>query len=331
MTVEHRAGAEFRVSGRTLSGVAMVYGDVAPEHRERFMPGALRHGGRIDVCLQHDSSIVLARGALLTDTARELRVRADLAEGSAALALVKRGALNGFSIEFHARAERREAGIRVVERADLTGLALVDQGAYPGATAEVRRRKYTKGRPARIRAGRVLRSKIPYDTALACECLKQGRGAECIPLARFSHVAGETMQEMIADALGEVDQILNGRDILAVSGNYRRPIGSASRGSLRAVSTDDALEIEIDVPAGTVGDDLVAAHESAGVIVRPLIDFDKSEFTDGPDGRTYSKPHLRAILVGATDEKAGWPVPRIGYDGDDRAAPEPARRRALWL
>ena len=34
---ERRAGAEFRVAGRTLSGRVMTYGDISPEHRERFL------------------------------------------------------------------------------------------------------------------------------------------------------------------------------------------------------------------------------------------------------------------------------------------------------
>ena len=240
--VEHRLAHEFRVSGRTLSGAAMVYGSVSPDFSERFVPGALQHSGRIDINLQHDASIVIARGAVLTDSPRELRVRAELPADSAALALVKRSALNGFSVEFISRSETREAGIRVIQRADLTGLSLVDRGAYPDAVVEIRRRKYTKGRPARLRAGRVLRSKIPYDTALACECLKSGGGSACIPMARFSKAAGDGMAEAIDSAMAEA------RDVLAVMGQFQRPIGSASRGTLRATSTDDALEIEMDSP-----------------------------------------------------------------------------------
>ena len=329
MAVEHRLAPEFRVSGRTLSGRALVYGDISPGYRERFLPGAFGDVRTIPINLQHDSSIILAPDALLTDTRRELRVRAELPERSAALALVKRGSLSGFSIEFHARAERREAGVRVVERASLTGLALVDRGAYPQSKAEVRAH--------RARSGRTLRSKVPYDLDLACECIAKsgpGSGGACVPLARFTKMSGDLMAETIADALGEVDQILNGRDVLAVSGNYKRPLASASKGTLRAKSTDTGLELEIDVPVGTVGDDLVAANESTGVVVRPLVDYDRSEFTDTDRGREVTKPYLRAILVGATDSKEGWPVPRIDYDGDgDRAAPAPApeRRRRAWL
>ena len=315
MTPEHRAGCEFRVAGRTLSGTAMRYGDVSPDFRERFEPGAFGEVRTVDINIQHDPALVAVRGAVLTDSPRELQVRAELPPGSAALALVKRGALNGFSVEFNARAERRENGIRVIERAVLAGLALVDRGAFPGATAEVR-----------ARSGRRLRSKIPYDAFLACECIAQrgpGSGGECIPMVRFSQYAGELM----ADALGEAERQ---RDILAVAGNFRRPLGSVSKGTVRATSTDDGLEVEIDLPAGAIGDEVIAANEAAGVIVRPLIDYDRSEFTDGPDGRTVTRPHLRAFIVGATDTKEGWSDAVIDYgDPEGRAAPE--RRRRVWL
>ena len=144
-----RRYAAFRVAGRTLTGVAMRYGDIAPEFRERFVPGAF--GPDIDapvLNLQHDPAMVIldAGAYAITDTERALEVRAVLPEGSAALALVQRGALNSFSIEFNAKAERREAGVRVVELAELTGISLVDRGAYPQSTAEVRAQS---GRPRR--------------------------------------------------------------------------------------------------------------------------------------------------------------------------------------
>ena len=119
----------------------MRYGDIAPQFRERFVAGAF--GPDIaapSLNLQHDPDVVLlpAGGYVLNDTERSLEVRAELSEGSAALQLVQRKALTGFSIEFRPELERREAGVRVIEKATLTGLALCDKGAYPLSKAEVR-------------------------------------------------------------------------------------------------------------------------------------------------------------------------------------------------
>ena len=44
MILEHRTGTEFRVQGRTLSGRALVYGDIAPQFAERFSRRV--HSGR---------------------------------------------------------------------------------------------------------------------------------------------------------------------------------------------------------------------------------------------------------------------------------------------
>ena len=126
---------EFRVAGRTLSGTVLRYGDLSPEHRERFAPGAFAPVPDVPLNLQHDRSVVLlpAGRYALTDSPRALEVRAELPAESAALKLVRRGALSGFSIEFHSRAERREAGVRVIESAALVGVALVDVPSYRGA------------------------------------------------------------------------------------------------------------------------------------------------------------------------------------------------------
>ena len=258
---------------------------------------------------------------VLSDSPRALEIRADLPPESAALKFVRRGALNGYSVEFHARQERREGAIRVVERAELVGIGLVDQPAYPSSKAEVR-----------ARSGRRMRSEIPYDRDLACECIAAegaGSGGTCIPIARFHKVAGEAMAEMLAGAFGEAERQ---RDILAVAGNFRRPLGSVSRATLRGRSTDTGLEVEIDLPVGTVADEIIAAHETAGVVIRPLIDPARSEFTDTDRGREYTRPHLRALLIGSTDTKSGWPDPTIDYgDPESRAAPAPQRRLRAWL
>ena len=211
MTTERRAGGEVRVSGRTLTGIAMPYGDISPDFRERFEPGAFGEVRAIDVNLQHDPAVLVARGATLTDGPEALRVRATLPEGSGALALVRRRALSGFSVEFRSTREHRDAaGVRVVERARLTGLALVDRPAYPGARPEVR-----------ARSGRTVRAKVPYNRELACECIaKGGAGSACIPLARFSAIAGPVMEDLIAQAFASAQRGESGPDVLAVMKSY---------------------------------------------------------------------------------------------------------------
>ena len=110
MTPERRSGGEVRVSGRTLSGVAMPYGTIAPDFRERFEPGAFGEVRAIDLNLQHDPAVVVVRGASLADSPVALSVSATLADGAAALALVRRGALRGFSVEFHAASGAARGG-----------------------------------------------------------------------------------------------------------------------------------------------------------------------------------------------------------------------------
>ena len=305
---EHRDGLEFRVQGRTLSGTALRYGDVSPDFAERFEPGAFGEVRTIPINLQHDRAIIVAPAAVLADTTRSLDVRADLPEGSAALSLVKRGALNGFSIEFHAKAERREAGVRVVERAELTGLALVDRGAYPESKAEVR-----------ARSGRTMRATIPSGAALDCECVGVGCKVKFL---------NEALAEAIAEGIEE------GKAWVAVHGNYRSPLASNTRGTLRARMVGDDAEIEIDLPDSDAGREVLAASADAGVVVRPFIDREAAEFDTDADGvAVYRKAPIRAFIVSATDKREGWPdpvlVPTPGMDPEGRrTAP---RRRRLWL
>lgn len=315
---ERRVAHEFRVQGRTLAGAALVYGDVSPDYRERFVPGALRHGGRVDVNLQHDPSVVLARNAILSDRPRALEVRAELPADSAALALVRRGALNAFSIEFRALRESREGDVRVIQDAELTGLALVDRGAYPQSVAEVRARR-----------GRTLRQRIPGKRNVECRC--SGPGCR---FARF-------MQEAMQDAF-DVNWNKATSEILAVRNGYAGPLASKSAGTLRASLDGDDAIVEVDLPTGPDGDAVLRAIEDTGaVIARPFLDTDASDGTieslraAGGEGYTmvYRRAVVRSIVVGATDAREGWPVPELvptpGMDRE-RSAPEPRRRR-VWL
>ena len=208
-----------------------------------------------------------------------------------------------------------------MERAELTGLALVDSGAYPGAIAEVR-----------ARSGRTLRATIPVNRELQCECIAQGGGgSECAAAVRFQEGVAEELADMIGRAFEQAQAGVAGRDVLAVQKDYSNPIASARRGTLRATATTEGAALEMDLPSGRVGDDVVSASQAAGVVARPLIDFDAPEtvFTDTATGRVVEKARVRAILVGSTDSRAGWDDAVIDFDDGGRAAPE--RRRRVWL
>ena len=317
VNVERREGVSFRVAGRTLSGRALVYGDVSPDFNERFESGAFGEVRTVPVNLQHDPRLVVSEAATLIDSARSLDVRADLPEGSAALALVRRGALTGFSIEFHSKAERREAGIRVVERAELTGLALVDKGAYPQSKAEVR-----------ARSGRTIRARIPSGKNLGCRC----SGAAC----KFARFAQGALDEAIAEGFKEgIEDV-----ILASYGNYQTPLASTARGTVRAKMVRGDALVEIDLPIGAEGDQVLRAAENAGVVIRPFLDADRSVGViesvraagDPANTMVYSKVRIRALIISATDEREGWPEPEI-VDTPGMSAPRaaPEARRRLWL
>ena len=298
MIPERRAGGEVRVSGRTLSGTAMPYGTVSPDFRERFEPGAFGEVRAVDLNLQHDPAVVVARGASLTDSPVALSVRATLPDGAAALALVKRGALRGFSVEFTPTRERRDAaGVRVVEAATLTGLALVDRPAYPAAGAEVR-----------ARSGRTMRAELPSNRRMACECLgKDACGVE---------FPDDVLEAGLEEAFGR--HARGEGDLIAVAGDYSRAIGSVSRGTVRRTGN----VVEIDLPDTDGARALLGAHEAAGTIIRPVIDKANSEF-EAVDGLAkFVKLRIRALVIGSTDATAGWPepdlIPTPGWTGGRR-------------
>ena len=154
--------AELRAEdGRRLSGVAVRYGDEArlPWGRERIRAGAFVDGRLEDVVLnrQHDRARPLARtgggGLVLEDGPEALRMTATLPstrDGDDVLALVRAGVLRGLSIEFMAREERLDGDVRIVERASLVGLAVVDRPAYPDALVQARQAALQARRPRRV-------------------------------------------------------------------------------------------------------------------------------------------------------------------------------------
>ena len=135
-------------TGRTLRGVAVTYGDVAKVAglEERIEPGAFGTLGDVILNASHDRAAPLARtggaGLELSDTAERLAFAATLPETRAAddvLTLVRTGVMRGASIEMRVSAQRFEGGVRVIERAQLGGIAIVDSPAYPASEIEARR------------------------------------------------------------------------------------------------------------------------------------------------------------------------------------------------
>ena len=130
--LERRIAAplELRLLGRRLEGVAIRYNQRATDRPELFLPGAFAPVPlTVPLSLQHDPALQLG-AAYLVDAAAELRMAAELPQGSGVVDLVQRRVLRGLSIEFRALQEDRVAGTRRILKAALEGLAVVDAGSY---------------------------------------------------------------------------------------------------------------------------------------------------------------------------------------------------------
>ena len=313
MTVpEVRASSEFRVAGRTLAGPALVYGDISPEHRERFLPGAFGPAPRAPLNIQHDRAMmILKAGAYaLEDSPRALEVRAELPADSAAIKLVQRGALNGFSIEFKAVRESREGAMRVIERAVLVGVAVVDLPSFPGSVAEVRARGGRGGRLGSVRG------RIPANKRVECRC---GPG-DCTEALFESGALDGTMDRK------------RQRDVLAVVGEYANAIGSAKRRSVRFWGDrDGGLNVAVDIPNTERGRALIETMDTAAdVYARPVIDADASDFVREGALIRYKDAEVRGVTIGATDAADGWSPMKFYRPGKEPAEGReaaPARRR----
>ena len=318
MTGERTAPLELRVSGRTLTGPAIPYSEQARDRPEMFRPGSVELLEPVTLNLQHDPERRIASTAdgtlRVSDGPDALRLEADLREGSAELALVRRGALSGLSSEFYAIRETRSAeGLRVIERAAVPAFGLVDRGSYR-TTVELRHAAATLNVESRVGMGRSIAAGIPADADLACECSGPG--------CRFARMAAEGLQEAFDEAFDEFTS-----EVVATWANYSQPLASVSKGTLRR---DGATGVAIDLPDDDFGRAVVAADESTGVVIRPYLDpVDSVAERDG-ETMVYSRPVIRAFVVSSTDKRSGWPEPRMmpTPDPEARAA---SRRRRLWL
>ena len=156
--MERRFLAELRAledgDNPSIIGVVVRYGAEAelPGFRERFLPGAFGNVSALDVVanLQHDRGRPIARsgggGLELRDSADSLSatvVNYPLTQDAKdAIALIRAGVLQGFSIEFTVPAggDKFVGSLRTISEARLTGLALVDRPAYGDSLAKVAQR-----------------------------------------------------------------------------------------------------------------------------------------------------------------------------------------------
>ena len=285
-----RRYCEVRADGRRLTGTAVRYGDVAPNHRETFRAGAFGDVASLDIALtvQHSRSRIIARtgggGLQLADSPLSLSVAADLPEtreADDALTLVRRSVLRGLSIEFFPEDESTGGdGIRVVERAKLVAVSVVDSPAYPASTVQARYGGWDGVEKRR----RGFSYRIPYRRTLNCGCHKGSCDRIRINGARVSDRA------------------------LLVAGNYQRAIASARTGTLKVRVDDDGIELDVpELDATAAGREVVEQLGAVPMVVRPIFRQDASEYVEGADGiADYSRMDIRGFVVGATDADGGW-------------------------
>ena len=170
MSMETRfAGAlEIRAAGDgyELHGTVMKYSDTARYGalQEMFAPGSLVPADDgVVLNNQHVRSAPLARSPdtmVLVDGPTEMTMTASMPSTSLAgdvVSLVRAKVLRGLSVEFRVVKEQWTGRTRLIKRAILTGLAVVDRAAYPESEVEARsadlERLYLAAQPAHVRGG----------------------------------------------------------------------------------------------------------------------------------------------------------------------------------
>ena len=313
---ETRPGIEVRAApGRRLVGVVMKYGDVSPDFREKFARFAFadRRGGFGDVLLnvQHSRARLIARtgggGLELRDAPDALRMLATLdrtRDADDALRMVGRGLLRGLSVEFRALLDRHTAdGLRVVQRARLSGIGVVDVPSYPAADVAVRclelrrggraiagvfrygqRRTVSdrgtgKSKPRKREYRRLMTdSKAAVLAAYQARIFSVAFDADASP-ADVQRVADEMAEGARGDArerarraYSEVEDPAGVPEIQLTAGrSYDRPVASMLAGSLRVAEAPGVgLRFVARLPdRGTVpyADELIAQHDQGLAIL----------------------------------------------------------------
>ena len=308
------SGLELRREGRRIIGPALLYGDVSPSHREKFAVGAFRADLQdtrtrwLDTEHRLREAIAFTGGGGLTISEDNSGVYLDadipaIPAGDAALSDVALKRLNGLSVEFRpVRESQDQNGIRIVHEARVNGFGLVGSPSYPSSTIEVR-----------ARSGRSLRSNIPTGKRLGCRC----SGSGCKTASFTAKALDGAMTRAFKP--GKTDP-----DVIAAFGDYSKPLASVSKKTLRRAGGGGVV---IDLPGDEFGSAVESAAQSSGVILRPFLDASSlgkvEDVGDGLLNMAYSDPDnltIRSFIVSASDERQGWPTPRIGPTSAERSA-----------
>ncbi len=166
MNLERRAVAFRQTGPGVIEGVLIPYGvasRIGGVFSETFRSGGVTWPSGVLANAQHDRGRPLARlghGLALADGPAELRATLtlpDTMEGRDVRTLIESGVLTGFSAEFHAtRDEWPTPTERIIHRAELRGLAVVDDPGHTGAVIEE-----VRVRIAALEAGGPQRSDLP--------------------------------------------------------------------------------------------------------------------------------------------------------------------------
>lgn len=292
-----RRYSQFRASGNVLAGTAIKYGDVAVTSmgRERFRAGCFKPIGDVILNYMHLRTEPICRNGpngnlQLIDTEQSLEVRAELNPDfdGKILDRVRTQTLRGLSVEFIPVEESIEENIRVISKANLVGIGLVDKPAYPKSVVQLRASGF--------------RSRVPYGKSLGCEC-----------------VSGDCTHAVLSgESFIDIDEIIAGkseRDVTAVVGDYKDTVGSLKQGTLRLEQTDDGLDIEIPrLPATQAVNDLIEMAAGATLLARPYFkqtEQSKSESvieTDDEGNKVLrvKGANLKSIVLGFSDRDDGW-------------------------
>ena len=141
--IEYRAADEYASGPGTIAGRVLTYGERALDRPERFMPGALSwDAAGVMLHRQHNTKLPIMR--LIPEVrGREVWIDAKLPDttiGRDTAIEVRNGTFKGLSVEFGSLRETRQAGVRQIHRAMLTGIGLVGESSY-STTVEVRNRQ----------------------------------------------------------------------------------------------------------------------------------------------------------------------------------------------